>query len=140
MRHFGNDLSWSLWDTNHSELSRFPSLQYYLPISPLNNSFHLLFPLDIDIGTNGDVTYSFTPDSTKPFAIDSITGVITLTQRVTYSLANEWYNYTINAMDSAVDSERRFDYAELAIRVCLPLNALSTGIDGSTVEPYFHDP
>ena len=75
----------------------------------------------MDIGTNGDITYSFTPDTTRPFAIDSITGVITLTQRVTYSLANEWYNYTVNAMDSALDIDRRFGYAKLAIRVGLSL-------------------
>ena len=84
-----------------------------------------LFPLDIDIGTNGDITYSFTPDTTRPFAIDSITGVITLTRRVTYSLTNEWYNYTINAMDSALDIDRRFGCAELAIRVGLSLQYIT---------------
>ncbi|KAI6659268.1 protocadherin Fat 4-like [Oopsacas minuta] len=75
---------------------------------------------DNDIGTNGDITYSFTPDSTNPFAIDSITGDITLTNSVSYSLSNEWHNYTVNAMDSAAASEQRTGFTQLSIRVHEP--------------------
>ena len=78
-----------------------------------------VYSLDRDIGTNGEISYSLTPDSSsEPFTIDSITGAITLTLSVSYSIANEWHNYTLVAMDGALGSgQRSTNSSQLAIRV-----------------------
>ena len=80
--------------------------------------FICYYCLDRDIGTNGEISYSLTPaSSSEPFTIASITGVITLSQTVRYSLSDEWHNYTLVAMDGASGIEQRSTAAELAIRV-----------------------
>ncbi|XP_070553228.1 protocadherin Fat 1-like isoform X2 [Ptychodera flava] len=68
--------------------------------TPLRSSIARVLATDADIGTNGDVYYSF-HEQTNIFAIHPTSGVVTLTRPVNYLEQNE-YKLTVKAQDRSL--------------------------------------
>ena len=84
---------------NPPSFTNTPYAQFVLDTTPVGTQIFRVTSQDDDIGKNSQVRYSIVSDPSNSFSIDSISGVVNLSQTLDLTVLDTYYEVIVNAQD-----------------------------------------